>query len=78
MMDKMTSAAVIRRQRKRQLKDRLANFTIGLGGVSVIVAIALIFFYLLFEVWPLFKGAEVEKGAPVAIMRIIASTRSSA
>lgn len=59
MMDKMTSAAVIRRQRKRQLKDRLANFTIGLGGVSVIVAIALIFFYLLFEVWPLFKGADV-------------------
>ena len=33
--------------RRRQLKDKLANLTIGFGGVFVIVAIALIFFYLL-------------------------------
>ena len=47
--------------RRRRLKDRLANITIGFGGMFVIVAIAVIFFYLLFEVWPLFKSAEFEK-----------------
>lgn len=52
-------------RRKREIKDRLANLTIGLGGVGVIGAIALIFFYLVFEVWPLFSGAELEKNAPV-------------
>lgn len=60
------SAMVLRRQKQRRLKDKVANFTIGLGGVSVIVAIALIFFYLVFEVWPLFKGAEVSAEKPMA------------
>jgi phosphate transport system permease protein len=49
-----------RRARVRRLKDRLANFVIGFGGIFVIVAIALIFFYLLFEVKPLFDGARFE------------------
>ncbi|MFZ5561617.1 MAG: ABC transporter permease subunit [Pseudomonadota bacterium] len=49
-----------RRARARRLKDRLANFVIGFGGVFVIVAIALIFFYLLFEVKPLFDGAKLD------------------
>lgn len=62
-----SAAAAARRQRQRQIKDRLANLTIGLGGVSVILAIALIFFYLLFEVWPLLRGGEIERpAAPVA------------
>jgi phosphate transport system permease protein len=47
--------------RRRQIKDRLANITIGFGGVFVIVAIALIFFYLLFEVWPLFDQGKFEQ-----------------
>lgn len=47
--------------RRRRLKDRIANFTIGFGGLFVIVAIVVIFFYLLFEVWPLFEGAKFEK-----------------
>lgn len=47
--------------RRRQLKDKLANLTIGFGGVFVIVAIALIFFYLLFEVWPLFDQGKFEQ-----------------
>lgn len=47
--------------RRRRIKDRLANITIGFGGVFVIVAIALIFFYLLFEVWPLFDQGKFEQ-----------------
>lgn len=53
-------------KRRRQIKDKIANFTIGLGGVSVILSIVLIFFYLTFEVWPLFKGAETSHPQPVA------------
>lgn len=49
-----------RRARVRRLKDRLANFVIGFGGVFVILAIALIFFYLVFEVKPLFDPAKFE------------------
>ncbi len=44
--------------RRRRIKDRFANVTIAFGGVFVIAAIALIFFYLLFESWPLFRQAE--------------------
>lgn len=62
---KITSVNTAGMRRKREIKDRLANLTIGLGGVGVIAAIALIFFYLLFEVWPLFSGADLEKNAPV-------------
>lgn len=50
-----------RRSRKfRAFKDKTASVGIGLGGVSVIIAILLIFFYLLYEVIPMFRGAEVE------------------
>ncbi|RZU47783.1 phosphate transport system permease protein [Fluviicoccus keumensis] len=45
--------------RRRRIKDRFANVTIAFGGVFVIVAIALIFFYLLFESWPLFRKTEL-------------------
>lgn len=48
--------------RRRRFKDRLANITVAFGGMFVIVAIAVIFFYLVFAVWPLFKSAELEKG----------------
>jgi phosphate transport system permease protein len=50
-----------RRKRKmRALKDKAATLGIGIGGISVIVAILLIFFYLLYEVMPLFRSATVE------------------
>jgi len=45
----------------RTIKNHLATVLVGLGGVSVIVFIALIMFYLLYVVTPLFKGAEFTK-----------------
>lgn len=45
----------------RRYKDRLATLTISAGGASVLMAILLIFFYLLYEVMPLFNGATIEK-----------------
>jgi len=58
-LDFNTPAA--RRSRKfRALKDKVASVGIGLGGISVIIAILLIFFYLLYEVIPMFRSAEIQ------------------
>ncbi len=46
--------------RWRRLKDRIATVSITAGGAAVLVAILLIFFYLMYEVLPLFQGASVE------------------
>lgn len=48
------------RQRKRAIIDTAARYTIGMGGISVIFAIVLIFFYLLWVVLPIFKSPTVE------------------
>ena len=45
--------------KRRALKEKLAKHFIGIGGVSVIIAILLIFFYLLYSVIPMFGAAEV-------------------
>lgn len=49
-----------RRRAWRETKDKIAKYGIGFGGVSVIFAIVLIFFYLLYVVMPLFQGASLE------------------
>jgi phosphate transport system permease protein len=46
----------------RRFKDRLATATITAGGGGVLFAILLIFFYLLYEVLPLFGNASISKG----------------
>lgn len=46
---------------QRALKDRLAKYFVSLGGVSVIIAIMLIFFYLLSVVVPMFESADIEQ-----------------
>jgi phosphate transport system permease protein len=52
-----------RRRRWREIKDRAARYGVGFGGVSVIITIVLIFFYLLYVVMPLFSGATIETAA---------------
>jgi phosphate transport system permease protein len=47
-------------QRWRLAKDAIARFGVIAGGLSVIVALVLIFFYLLYVVIPLFKPATIE------------------
>ena len=47
------------RQKRRVLIDNLARYGIGFGGLSVILAIVLIFFYLLWVVLPIFSSAEL-------------------
>jgi phosphate transport system permease protein len=55
------------RYRRRALKDRLARYFVSLGGVSVIGAILLIFFYLLYVVIPLFESAEIRQTAEYTV-----------
>lgn len=52
--------AAKRHRNIRALKDKVASGSIAIGGISVIIAIVLIFFYLLYEVAPLFQSAEIE------------------
>ncbi len=57
------SPIAIRRRKWRETKDRMAKYGVAAGGLSVIFAIVLIFFYLLYVVVPLFYGAEIETEA---------------
>ncbi len=52
-----------RRRRWRMFKDRAASYGVAIGGLSVVIAIVLIFFYLMYVVLPLFSSASVERVA---------------
>ncbi len=47
-------------ERWRLLKDLIARYGVVVGGLGVIFAIALIFFYLLYVVYPLFVSATAQ------------------
>ena len=58
----------LKRHRKiRALKDRMAGMGIAIGGSSVILAVLLICFYLLYEVAPLFSSASIDAEASYAL-----------
>lgn len=65
-MSSLTEHLSPRTAQWRRLKDRLATASVSVGGASVLFAILLIFFYLLYEVVPLFAGARVSEREPVA------------
>ncbi|CZF85958.1 ABC transporter permease subunit [Grimontia marina] len=45
---------------RRRFKDRLARLSVTGGGIAVLLALLLIFFYLAYVVFPLFKSPSVE------------------
>lgn len=51
----------------RMLKDRLFGITMGVGGVTVIVALVTIFFYLLWVVMPLFQSARLDAAGDLSL-----------
>ncbi len=53
------SPVALRRRAWREFKDRAARYSVATGGMMIIFAIALIFFYLLYVVFPLFNNAEI-------------------
>ena len=52
--------ALQRKRRIRALKDKLARWYVSIGGLAVLGAITLIFFYLAQVVAPMYQGAELE------------------
>ena len=56
----MEAARSERFHRWRTRKDRVIRWFIGFGGISVILAVGLIFFYLLWVVFPLLLPAQTE------------------
>lgn len=53
--------------RSRLIKDKLAQASITSGGVMVLVALLLIFFYLLYVVQPIFESAHIEQRDSFAV-----------
>ena len=53
--------------RKRRAKDRLASIGVTTGGILVLVALLLIFFYLLYVVKPIFSGASLEPAVSLQV-----------
>ncbi|MBE9568173.1 MAG: ABC transporter permease subunit [Proteobacteria bacterium] len=47
--------------RSRAIKDTFARYLVSAGGVSILIAILLIFFYLLYVVVPLFESASISQ-----------------
>ncbi|KFX71013.1 phosphate ABC transporter permease [Pseudomonas taeanensis MS-3] len=57
--------ALQRKRRLRALKDRIARRAVSIGGMAVLGAITLIFFYLAYVVLPMFQGASLDSRKPV-------------
>ncbi|MDD1632346.1 MAG: phosphate ABC transporter permease, partial [Methylococcaceae bacterium] len=55
---KQSSAGV--HERWRLIKDSIARYGVIAGGLGVILAVVMIFFYLLYVVFPLFLSATAE------------------
>ncbi len=51
--------ALKRKRRVRAFKDRLTRWYVSIGGLAVLGAITLIFFYLAHVVMPIFSGADL-------------------
>jgi phosphate transport system permease protein len=47
--------------------DRFMNYFITVGGLSIIIAVLLIFVFILLQVFPLFRGARVEPQASLPV-----------
>ncbi|MCG3201848.1 MAG: hypothetical protein NFCOHLIN_01720 [Gammaproteobacteria bacterium] len=60
VLARLDARVVSRRRLWREIRDRGFRYTMWIGGIAVIAAIALIFFYLLYVVFPLFRPARVE------------------
>ncbi|WP_251359164.1 ABC transporter permease subunit [Kangiella sp. TOML190] len=57
LLDEQTNSG---KHKRRKFKDLLAKYGIATGGLSVIAAVVLICFYLLWVVLPIFKPAHIE------------------
>ncbi len=62
-----TTAAAKKYRKWREIKDVVTRYLMAFGGVSVILAIVLIAFYLFYVVVPMFGPAHIEKIAAFSV-----------
>jgi len=60
LLPDFNAPAAVSYRRWRGIKDRAARHLMALGGISVLIAIILIAFYLLYVVLPMFRPAHIE------------------
>ena len=60
LLPDFNSPAVLRHRHWRHIKDISTRYLMAIGGISVIITIVLIAFYLLYVVIPMFKPADIE------------------
>lgn len=75
---RLNSSGIKKRRKFRAFKDIFARYGIAAGGMGVIVAITLIFFYLLYEVVPLFKSAALETTSSFSLPSELATSQNLA
>lgn len=51
----------------RQVKNKLAQYLITLGGISVLFTLVLIFLYLLYVIKPIFESAHIEQEQQIQV-----------
>ncbi|MBZ6064967.1 ABC transporter permease subunit [Aeromonas schubertii] len=66
-MSSETIALAMAGSRKRRVKDKLAKYSVTIGGSLVLVALLLIFFYLLYVVKPIFHSASMEAAGTITL-----------
>jgi phosphate transport system permease protein len=67
VLSALNDPVIVRRRQWRMFKDKVAKHSMTVGGISVIIAICLIFFYLLYVVLPLFSPASMEQVQKFAV-----------
>jgi phosphate transport system permease protein len=60
LLPDFNAPAAVSYRRWRGIKDKAARYLMALGGISVLIAIILIAFYLLYVVLPMFRPAHIE------------------
>jgi len=56
---------LLRHAARRRLWDRAARVVVSIGGLGIIASLLLIFFYLVYEVLPLFQGVDFSGEEPI-------------
>lgn len=69
----LSDKLAIRHRNKRMFIDRLVGRFMNIGGMGVVMAIMLIFFYLLYEVYPLLESVKINKQAEYSLAGVTES-----
>ncbi|GLP95212.1 ABC transporter permease subunit [Paraferrimonas sedimenticola] len=74
--DTPASAGILATQQgKRLIKDRLTQYGVTVGGIMVLLALVLIFFYLGYVVKPLFESAKIASGPQIQYASNVATIK---